>query len=218
MIDFLNECILPVNLPVTILLGMVLAYWIMVIVGVLGMDAVDLDLDGDFDVDVDGGIDTDFDGGSLVGDFFRFMHMGDVPVMIVVSFFTISMWMVTIITNHYLNPDFGWFITGILIVPNLIVSLLATKIVVMPVATMFKHENDIELDRLEMIGRIGRVKTSEITNVFGQIEVTHDGPPVVLNARTIPDERLVQGDAAKIISYNATNDTYLVQLSKWEKQ
>jgi hypothetical protein len=69
-----------------------------------------------------------------------------------------------------------------------------------------------------MIGRIGMVKTSEITNAFGQIEVTHDGPPVVLNARTNPKERLVQGDAAKIISYNATNDTYLVQLSKWEKQ
>ena len=216
MIDFLNECILPVNLPVTVLLGLVLAYWMMVIVGVLGMDAVDLDLDGDFDID--GGIDTDFDGGSLVGDFFRFMHMGDVPVMIVVSFFVVSMWMVTIITNHYWNPDFGWFITVIFIVPNLIVSLLATKIVVTPFATLFKHENDIELDRLEMIGRIGMVKTSEITNAFGQIEVTHDGPPVVLNARTNPKERLVQGDAAKIISYNATNDTYLVQLSKWEKQ
>ncbi len=216
MIDFLNECILPVNLPVTILLGLVLTYWLMVIVGVLGMDTIDLQLDGDFDID--GGIDTNIDSSSMVGDFFRFMHMGDVPVMIVVSFFVVSMWMVTIVGNHYFNPNFTWLITGLLIPLNLIVSLAATKIVVMPFATMFKHENEIELDRMEMIGQIGLVKTSEITNKFGQIEVKHDGPPVVVNARTIPEDRLVQGDAAKIISYDATNDTYLVQLSKWEKQ
>lgn len=216
MIEFINECIQPVNLPVTILLGLVLMYWLMVIIGVFGMDVIDLDLDGDFDIE--GGIDTNVDTGSVVGDFFRFMHMGDVPVMIVVSFFVVSMWIVTIITNHYFNTDFSWLITGFLIVPNLIVSLVATKIVVMPFATMFQHENDIELDRQDMIGRIGVVKTSEITHLFGQIEVAHDGPPVVLNARTGPDENLAQGDAAKIISYNAANDTYLVQLSKWEKE
>ena len=216
MIEFINECIQPVNLPVTILLGLVLMYWLMVIIGVFGMDVIDLDLDGDFDIE--GGIDTNVDTGSVLGDFFRFMHMGDVPVMIVVSFFVVSMWIVTIITNHYFNTDFSWLITGFLIVPNLIVSLVATKIVVMPFATMFQHENDIELDRQDMIGRIGVVKTSEITHLFGQIEVAHDGPPVVLNARTGPDENLAQGDAAKIISYNAANDTYLVQLSKWEKE
>ena len=216
MIEFINECIQPVNLPVTILLGLVLMYWLMVIIGVFGMDVIDLDLDGDFDIE--GGIDTNVDTGSVLGDFFRFMHMGDVPVMIVVSFFVVSMWIVTIITNHYFNTDFSWLITGFLIVPNLIVSLVATKIVVMPFATMFQHENDIELDRQDMIGRIGVVKTSEITHLFGQIEVAQDGPPVVLNARTGPDENLAQGDAAKIISYNAANDTYLVQLSKWEKE
>ena len=216
MIEFINECIQPVNLPVTILLGLVLMYWLMVIIGVFGMDVIDLDLDGDFDIE--GGIDTNVDTGSVLGDFFRFMHMGDVPVMIVVSFFVVSMWIVTIITNHYFNTDFSWLITGFLIVPNLIVSLVATKIVVMPFATMFQHENDIELDRQDMIGRIGVVKTSEITHLFGHIEVAHDGPPVVLNARTGPDENLAQGDAAKIISYNAANDTYLVQLSKWEKE
>jgi len=216
MIEFFNECILPVNLPVTILLGLVLAYWLMVIVGVFGMDMIDFDLDGDFGLE--GGIEADVDAGSLVGDFFRFMHMGDVPVMIVVSFFVVSMWIVTIITNHYFNTDFSWLITGFLIIPNLIVSLLATKLVVMPFATMFRHENDIELDRQEMIGRVGLVTTSEITDVFGQIEVAHDGPPVALNARTTPGQPLAQGDAAKIISYNAANDTYLVQLSKWEKE
>ncbi len=216
MIEFINECIQPVNLPVTILLGLVLMYWLMVIIGLFGMDVIDLDLDGDFDIE--GGIDTNVDTGSVIGDFFRFMHMGDVPVMIVVSFFVVSMWIVTIITNHYFNADFSWLITGFLIVPNLIVSLVATKIVVMPFATMFQHENDIELDRQDMIGRIGVVKTSEITHLFGQIEVAHDGPPVVLNARTGTDENLAQGDAAKIISYNAADDTYLVQLSKWEKE
>ena len=125
MMDFFQECIAPVNLPVTILLGLVVAYWLMVIVGVLGMDAIDLELDADFDLD--GGIDANVDAGSIVGDFFRFMHMGDVPIMIVISFFAISMWVVTLISNHFFNPSFSWLVTGFWILPNLLVSLLATK-------------------------------------------------------------------------------------------
>ena len=213
--DFFQECIAPVNLPVTILLGLVVAYWLMVIVGVLGMDAIDLELDADFDLD--GGIDANVDAGSIVGDFFRFMHMGDVPIMIVISFFAISMWVVTLISNHFFNPSFSWLVTGFWILPNLLVSLLATKIIVMPFATLFHHEHDMQLERQEMIGKIGIVKTTELTETFGQIEVLHDGPPIVVNARTQPHTTLAQGDTAKIISHDSENDTYMVQLSKWEK-
>ena len=222
MIEFLTECCAPVNLPFSLLMAAVVAYWLMVIVGVLGLDALDFDVDAgvdlDADIDVDGGIDTDVDGGSLFGDFLQFMHLGDVPVVIVGSFFVFTMWVVMMVSNHYLNPEYSWLMTGIFLIPNAIVSLLATKVVIMPFATLFKHERDPEQDRQEMIGQLGLVKTSEVTDQFGQVEVRQDGPPVVINARTLPGERLVQGDAARVVSYNQLPDTYLVELSKWEKK
>ena len=74
MIEFLQECILPVNLPLTILMGLVLSYWLMVIVGVLGLDVIDLDLDldADVDLDLDTGVDAEVDGG-LFGDAMRYI-------------------------------------------------------------------------------------------------------------------------------------------------
>ena len=45
--EFLKECFMTVNLPVTVMLLTVLGYWLMVIVGVLGLDALDLDFGAD---------------------------------------------------------------------------------------------------------------------------------------------------------------------------
>ena len=58
-----------------------------------------------------------------------------------------------------------------------------------------------------------------MTEKFGQIEVKPDNEPeMILNVRTPPGQRLGKGDAAKIISYNHDNGTFLVELTKWEKK
>lgn len=70
-----------------------------------------------------------------------------------------------------------------------------------------------------MYGLVGKVTTSEVTDKFGQIEVKPDNEPeMILIARTAPGQRLVKGDAAKIISYDHNNGTFLVELTKWEKK
>ncbi len=215
--EFLKECFLTVNLPVTVMLLTVLGYWLMVIVGVLGLDALDLDLD----VDADAGLDTDLDAdvnGGFFGSALEFLYLGDVPVVIVGSFFVVFMWIATILSNHYLNDQHSILVMGMWFVPNVVLSLLLTRFSMMPFATMFKNYDRTEFTRENMVGRIGIVKTSEVTCEFGQIEIQQAGPPLVVNVRTKPGTRLRQGDAAKIISFNNMNDTFQVELSKWEKQ
>lgn len=51
----------PSNLLLTILLMLITFYWLTVIIGAIGMDAIDLDLDLDADVDIDVDIDVDVD-------------------------------------------------------------------------------------------------------------------------------------------------------------
>lgn len=207
---------MPVNLPASFLLGLVLLYWLMVILGVLGMDAFDLDLDADLDFDVEADVDGHFEG-SVFGKVLDFFHLGDVPIMIVASFFVLNMWIITIVSNHYFNPEFSWLVLGMWIVPNLVVSLMITKVILLPLATIFKNSDSQQKLRTEMIGQVGVVKTSEVNERFGQIEIQQDGPPIVLNVTASAGRTLGQGDAARIVAYDANQDRYIVELSKWEK-
>ena len=135
--EFLRECFLTVNLPVTVMLLTVLGYWLMVIIGVLGLDALDLDLGVDADVDAD--IDADLDGGGWLGSALEFLYLGDVPVVIVGSFFVVFMWIGTLLSNHYLNEQHSILVMAMWFIPNVILSLLFTRVSMMPFATMFKN-------------------------------------------------------------------------------
>ena len=75
MVDFLQLCIAPINIVFTILLGGVFFYWTMFLVGAVGLDLfdVDMDVDGDLDlhvdvdVDIDANVDLDGDVGLDAG-------------------------------------------------------------------------------------------------------------------------------------------------------
>ncbi|MEM7312397.1 MAG: hypothetical protein AAF497_04520, partial [Planctomycetota bacterium] len=65
--EFIRLCFAPATVPFTIMLGLVVLYWFMVILGAVGMDTLDVDMDMDADVDldldfdVDADVDVDFD-------------------------------------------------------------------------------------------------------------------------------------------------------------
>ena len=242
MIEFLQECVNYVNLPATLVMIGVLLYWMMVMVGVFGMDAIDLDFDMDADVGldadigvdadvgVDGGIDTapgtSFGGGSsttgndgIFRQVFDFFYLGEVPIVIVGTFFALAFWVATIMTNHWYNQEQHLLPSLLWLIPNLIFSLVVTRIAMIPFIEIFKRPPPENKTREEMCGLIGRVTTSEVTEKFGQLEDKPDNEPeMILNVRTLPGERLGKGDTAKIISFNNDNGTFLVELTKWENK
>ncbi len=216
MIEFINEAFQLVNLPATGLLLLSLLYWLMVLIGAIGVDAFDLDFDGDIDIgdlDANGDFDSHAGGFSSVAEF---MHLNHVPVVIVGSLFAILFWATSFFGNHFLNPNGNpWIGLGLMSI-NVPVCLAITRMIIGPFAEGFKpQKNDTVRER--MIGLIGMVMTSEVSETFGQVSVKRDGPELVVNARTLEDQpNLAKGDAAKIVAYDYENDTYLVQLCKWE--
>ena len=213
--EFFNEITSAANFIPTLLLGLVLLYWIMIIVGFIGMDAVDVDFDAD--VDVDGAMGFDVGGPGVFASLTHFLHMQDVPVVIVGSFFIVFWWIITVSVNHVVNPDQGVLMSVLILLPCLLVSLLLTKIAITPFAKGLKNYDEFEDARERLIGSITTVTTSEVTPEFGQVELATDGPEITMNARTLPDVKLAKGDAAKIIAYDESTDIYTVELSKWEK-
>ncbi len=92
MTELLAFAFSGVNIIPTILLIFTILYWLIVIVGVIDIDALD------FDFDVDG--DVELEGLASVLSFFNIGHM---PLMVFITFFTIPLWMVTLITNDLLG-------------------------------------------------------------------------------------------------------------------
>lgn len=249
MIEFLQECVNYVNLPATTLMVMVLLYWIMVMVGVFGLDAVDLDFDADIpdmgldadigidadigldaDVGIDGGIETApgtaFSGGSsttgndgVARQLFEFFHLGEIPLVIIATFFMLFFWVSTMVSNHYYNMDQQLIPSLIWLLPNLLISLVLTRIAMIPFVFIFKKPPPDDKSRKNLYGVVGEVISLEVTEKHGQIEIKLDGEPEMkLNAHCAPGKRLGKGDAAKIISYNPADGTFLVELTKWENE
>ena len=237
MIEFFQECVNYVNLPATTLMIMVLLYWLMVMVGVFGMDAFDFDVDVDADVDFDADLGTDIHSGvdsapatsigggsSTTGNdgvfkqVFDFFYLGEVPIVIIATFFVLFFWIATFVTNHYFNADQQLVPVLLWLLPNLIVSLLLTRITMIPFAIIFKKPPPENKTREELYGLVGTVTSSEVTETYGQIELRiGDEPEMKFNVVSRPGQKLAKGDAAKIVSYDHKDGTFLVELTKWEK-
>lgn len=196
------------NLPFTLALLLVLGYWALAIVGGIGLDVLNLDSAGDLE-----GESLGMTGwGKGIANFF---YLGDIPVVIVGSLFVFLIWAVNLIGNHYLNAEHSFRVVAAAFIPNLILSLVLTKGLLIPIRKLFPEER-IGINRDEYFHQVGLVITSEVSDQFGQIEIPQDGPPIVFNVRCRAETRLKKGDAAKIIGYRKSDDTFLVELAKWE--
>lgn len=206
MPELFKEAIGLHNLPVTVLLGVMIVYWILVMIG-----ATDVDMDGP-DVHVEGG-----HGGADIGDghgggdrgmpfgghvdghgghaptqsgFWqtcgRLLHLGEVPLMIVLSVLSLFMWAFSITANYLFNGTPGnrdAFIALLLLVPNLIAGLLFTRVALSPLSKLIRRMQTTESEVETVLGREAIVVSSQVTESFGQIEIAARGMPVTVNAR-----------------------------------
>ncbi len=233
------------NVFPTLAMTAIVAYWMLMIVGVVGMDTLDIDIDVDPGVDIDldldvapevevdtggsvldaGGADIELDGGggssnagnSPLRPLVEFLYMSDVPVVIVGTALMLGFWISNVTLNLLFNPTGSFALSLLWFVPNCIVALLVARVVVIPAAAIGRKSAPEDRGRLKMVGLKGTVKTDKVTERFGQMEVKPDNEPeITLNIRVAAGHRLTKGDVAKIISYNHEDGTFLVEQTKWE--
>lgn len=214
MFDFLRiiyEALRPVNLPLTILVGAIILYWILVLFGLLDLDLFDgdgigLDLGGDDGGAMSGEGD---DGGGIFRPITQFLAMGEVPTTVVLSILIVTMWFGSIILNHYFNDGYFWK-AGLLMVPNLVGAVLATHIVTLPMRKLVKKFNKGEAEIKSFVGLECSIISLEANSSHGQAEVATSGAPIVINVRTSGEEVLKKGDLAKITQENRASGIYLI--------
>ena len=191
-----------VNLPYTILMIVLLAYWLIAILGLIDLGAFDLDLDLDVDADADLGGDV-----PMVHSLAGFFNIGDVPIMFWISIVALSAWVVSMQVNHYVNigENQVWLALA-LAIPNVIVGMFVAKLVILP----FKNLAKVRVQETPLVGKICLVTSLEVNEKAGQCEVRTDGTPLTLSVCTAAGEVLMKGDAAVIVERDKKNGVYTV--------
>jgi hypothetical protein len=218
---------LPI-LPFTVLLILVFLYWSLVIVGALAPDSLHIDVDGDVHADIDPGhVDVGHSdvghadaghadaghldaSGSMLGSVLHFVNVGEVPLMVVASFFIFALWAFTLISHEYLGATLGSLVSIIMLVPNVVASALIAKVVTTPFKYMFKHINDGIAAPAKIVGKTCIIKTPSADDRSGQGEIKTESSPLLLNVRTKPGESLTKGDEALVVAHDPPRDIYTV--------
>lgn len=200
--ELFHEALGAHQMPLTILLGFVLLYWLLVALGVL---------EGDFEVSdgsvsMETGGDHGADAGALgaawvtVG---RLLGFAKVPIVVWGSFFMLFLWVAALLLNAFFNgqPDTRSLITaGILLVPSAFFSLIVTKLVTWPLGKVFALLGTTKSEAVEVIGQVGRVTSSTVDETFGQVEILGHSAPVSIRVQLARGAAPLQrGDMAKVL-------------------
>lgn len=209
MKELWEHAILFYNLPLTILLGLVLVFWLVSVLGAVDLDGLDLDFDVDADVDGDGASSA---LSGIFGFAMRFVNAQDVPVTIILSLLSVFMWATSLLANSYLNPNHSAWIALGLFLGNFFFSAVLVKATTQPLRP-FLRSLKVEDTPEPLIGLVGTVKSRVLDKDFGQVEVPRiSGAPALLNA-ILPDghESLVRGAQVLVFDFDAERDKYLVK-------
>ena len=124
-----EQATLSYNMPLTILLGLIVLFWIFTLLGAVGIDALDFD----FDTDVDGDI-CDVPGAML-----RVVNAGLIPVTVVLSILVLLMWVSAMVLNFYLNPGQSWLLALGFFFASSILGVIGTKILTQPLVPFIRY-------------------------------------------------------------------------------
>lgn len=195
------------NLFSSLLLLFVMVYWVIVLCGLLDVDAFD------FDLDLDAGDADGMDAASAGGHegLLEYLNLRKVPLSLVVSIFAISLWLFGVLANHFVhNTSSGWLGLAIF-VPNVLVSAHVAKFATMPLVPLFRSMHKDIAEVRDRVGTRVRITSSKADARFGQAEMLApgDGPAIVLSVRT-EGEVLPKGTEAVVIGEDADKQVYVV--------
>lgn len=209
MTDFLNYIFNGANAVPTALLLFVVLYWIIVILGVVGTDFLDFDLEMEADVDSDLEIEGDGLEVSWFNNVLQFFNLGKIPFMIWLSFLVLPLWFITINLNALLG--FESFLAGLLIfLPSLFGGLFLAKILTWPFVKVFEKLDEDQKPK-EIIGRTGIVTSSASASSRGMAEINYNGSFLRMMIRCHEGQSVKKGDEVLFIRKLNDRGVYLVE-------
>lgn len=220
----------------TVLVGVVLGYWLLVILGAIDIEALDpsglLDgLDGAADGAAEGidgvaegvgggaeGLDVPEAEGLRAGSgggagLLTALGLKGVPLSITMSLLFVFSWGLT----GFAMQAFGMAVpaglpriaVGTAIAASaVVVAFLATAVLLRPLRTVFV--SGVARSRASFVGKTCRITTGRVDEKFGQAELDDEGTSLLVDVRCAESNELRKGSRALIYDYDRARETYLV--------
>lgn len=204
--------------PTFVFTGLVMfvtLYWLVSLLGMADMDAVDL---GDVGGDVGG--DGDISSAGVFSGLLLKFGLYGVPLIIILSLVSLIGWLLsylyTSLLHQYFDSGILYYVfgTGALILV-LVVSMWLTGVIISPIRKKFaKIPKRIAANN---IGKIAIVRTLSVTDIHGEAELNDGGAGLILRIR--PDissdkQPLQQGDKVVLVEYLDESNAYRVTAVK----
>ena len=222
----------------TVGLGIVLLYWVFVLVG-----ALDIDLFGDADVsgagkglgDVIGGgdgaadgvgdaitggakggaeglkgikLDLDADGG---GGVWSGLGLSRVPITISVSVIFLVCWGISLLGMHYGTQMLGseaW-VSSVMLLGTVVVGFPVAGLLVRPLGGVFELREG--KSNKDYVGHTCTITTGSVDDRFGQASVEDGGTVLEIPVRCDRSGVLARGHKALIIDFDTVREAYVVE-------
>lgn len=193
----------------TIGLGIVLLYWVFVLVG-----ALDIDLFGDADISGAGkgaaeglkGMKVDVDGGGL----WAGLGLSKVPITISVSVIFFVCWLLSLLAMQYAHELLGtasWVAPAVL-PATLVVGIPISGLLVRPLGNVFELREG--KSNRDYVGHTCTITTGHVDEDFGQATVEDGGTVLVIPVRC-DRSGLKRNDKALIIDFDSQRQAYVVE-------
>lgn len=228
MDEFLAASLSFPTVVFTVLLMIAMGYWLLVIVGALGLDALDFDHDHAGGVDhahggdavahadgVDGHADAHGDahhttaGQGLFATLFWVLKLQSVPLTIALTLVFFWGWLASHLGQHYLvGYEAHWSMSLALFAGALALSFPLASLSVRPLAPLFRTH--LGQRRSALIGKIVDVDTSHVDSTFGMAKAEDGGAGLIVQIRCEAANSLERGDRALVLSFDEAREVYEV--------
>jgi hypothetical protein len=205
MTELLQAATSPANIIPTALLVFVLLYWLVVIIGLLDMDFINIEVETNGEPDI-----NSMEAVTWLNSALAFFNLGRVPFMLFLSFLILPFWVIALLANYYLNTGAN-YIGFLILMPALMGALFISKILTTPFVKLFGYlEKDHDTNAV-VLGQVCTVTLPATPTEMGQATVKTEGSPLLLNVKTTGNANVKKGETALVIDYDEKSKFYLIE-------
>jgi len=192
----------------TALLGVVLVYWVLALLGIVDFES------GGIDLDVDLHADAEIDSLSTLATYAVAFGLNGVPFSVVVSLLVLVAWTVSALAGMWLMPLVPTLLlrmvagTGVLL-GSFAVALPVTARLVRPMRGLFVTHS--ALSNAALVGLPCRVLTQAVDEKVGRAEVEQRGASINIRVWARSPNALGRGASARIVEYDPATGRYLIE-------
>ena len=213
---FLHESMNPFHQNVTsfptvfytILLIICALYWAVAVLGMVDIEVLDMDLDGDIDAS------DSLEAQNGIGGLLFKLGLNGVPLTIVLTIIAIIGWILCyyiIFFGGHLIPNF-WpleLLADLTIFLSVtFITVLITAQVIRPIRSLFKRLESDETKHI--LGQVVVVRSAVVNKDRGEALMEDGGAGLLLNVRATGNDEFVKGDEVVVIEENKEKNLFRV--------